>query len=603
MLNTPSWRIAIFIMLFGLSANGQTIPQQIATQIIKTDTSITLKSGPKSISAVGVGVSDTSILHILLNAWNATIHNADSGVTYVTQFALGDSLRNFRGVSQIYNYYGTIIHGGDSVKVDTDLIQKKIPYTSENTANKIGSGGTPNSVNYYHSAAINTILSNYALLSTTLAGYGITNAWTKTEADSRYFQAANANTSGNAITLEYFNAHSTPTQTTTLTGDVTGVGVSTVTTTIKTNVSLPGSPTTTTQTAGDNSTKIATTAFATNAVAALTNTVTANYVPYTGATTNVNIGANSLYSTGSVGIGTTSPATPMEVVETATVTPRGITNSQYSNGNNSAQFHLRKSRGTPSSPLTVVSGDVIGRVMYEAFDGSNFLTMADIRAVVAGSVTATRVPTYLSFYTATDAAPSVMTERMRIGAAGDFNYFGTTSGTYTIQPPASITSYTVTPPASVGTTGQVQSISSVASNSATLGWITPVTSVTIAVPIDYTLSQSTITSTGTITMTHATMFTITDGANFVYNGNNGNIQQVTLGAARTFTITNLIAGIVYNFWVTHGTSTTLTWGTTVKSEWNTAGVPPQSTPNGAKDLYMLRYDGTNINVESHLNIN
>lgn len=55
-------------------------------------------------------------------------------------------------------------------------------------------------------------------------------------------------------------------QTITLTSDVTGSGTGSFATTIKTNVGLAGSPTTTTQSAGDNSTKIATTAFTTTAI-------------------------------------------------------------------------------------------------------------------------------------------------------------------------------------------------------------------------------------------------------------------------------------------------------------------------------------------------
>lgn len=59
-------------------------------------------------------------------------------------------------------------------------------------------------------------------------------------------------------------------QTITLTGDVTGSGTGSFATTIKTNVALAGNPTTTTQSAGDSSTKIATTAFVGTALAAPT---------------------------------------------------------------------------------------------------------------------------------------------------------------------------------------------------------------------------------------------------------------------------------------------------------------------------------------------
>ena len=55
-------------------------------------------------------------------------------------------------------------------------------------------------------------------------------------------------------------------------------------------------------------------------------------------------------------------------------------------------------------------------------------------------------------------------------------------------------------------------------------------------------SISTITTSGTWTVSHVTNFTITDAANFVYNGNNGSVQTETMGANRTFTITNLLQG-------------------------------------------------------------
>lgn len=55
-------------------------------------------------------------------------------------------------------------------------------------------------------------------------------------------------------------------QTITLTGAVTGSGTGSFATTIQSSIALPGSPTTTTQSAGDNSTKIATDAFVTTAV-------------------------------------------------------------------------------------------------------------------------------------------------------------------------------------------------------------------------------------------------------------------------------------------------------------------------------------------------
>lgn len=98
-------------------------------------------------------------------------------------------------------------------------------------------------------------------------------------------------------------------QTITLTGNVTGSGTGSFATTIASSVALSGSPTTTTQTAGDSSTKLATTAFVANAVlgqdfkeackyattAALPTVVYANGSSGVGATlTAVGVGAISL---------------------------------------------------------------------------------------------------------------------------------------------------------------------------------------------------------------------------------------------------------------------------------------------------------------------
>lgn len=86
-------------------------------------------------------------------------------------------------------------------------------------------------------------------------------------------------------------------QTITLTGDVTGTGTGSFATTIKTSVGLAGSPTTTTQTPADNSTKIATTAYVDNAV------LGQNFKEAVGAATTANL--VGVYLNGSSGVGAT----------------------------------------------------------------------------------------------------------------------------------------------------------------------------------------------------------------------------------------------------------------------------------------------------------
>ncbi|HUC88556.1 MAG TPA: tail fiber domain-containing protein [Candidatus Paceibacterota bacterium] len=118
-----------------------------------------------------------------------------------------------------------------------------------------------------------------------------------------------------------------------------------------------------------------------------------------------------------LGIGTTAPLTKLQVVTTDTSDPRGIVSSQINNGTNSARLGFWKARGTPSALLSVNTGDMLGRLLFRGYDGASYLEMGSIDVGVSGTVASTRIPTYLSFSTATDASPSVLTEAMRIDSA------------------------------------------------------------------------------------------------------------------------------------------------------------------------------------------
>ena len=123
---------------------------------------------------------------------------------------------------------------------------------------------------------------------------------------------------------------------------------------------------------------------------------------------------------GFVGINTSAlnAACELEVSTSRNTSPRGIMSSQYTTDNLGARLHLRKGRGTIAIPSTVVTGDMLGKMVASGYDGANYLEMASIDVNCEGTIAATRVPTRLSFWTSTDAAPSVLTERMRINSAG-----------------------------------------------------------------------------------------------------------------------------------------------------------------------------------------
>jgi len=129
-----------------------------------------------------------------------------------------------------------------------------------------------------------------------------------------------------------------------------------------------------------------------------------------------------------LGLGTSSPTTRLTVATTSASLPRGIRSMQFSTDTGGAEVGFAKARGSVASPTTIVTGDTLGRLTFEGYDGANYQEMASIEAVSTGTVASGRVPTYLKFQTATNANPSVMTERMRIDETGAINIGQSTAG-------------------------------------------------------------------------------------------------------------------------------------------------------------------------------
>ena len=141
--------------------------------------------------------------------------------------------------------------------------------------------------------------------------------------------------------------------------------------------------------------------------------------------------AMRIYTDGKVGIGlgSTSSPTMFTVGDTSSSTPRGLMSWQASTDTASAHLAMRKSRGTFASPTTVATADVLGRLVYSGYDGSSYIESAYIRALATGTVASTRVPTKLEFYTGTDAAPTVATLALTLGADQSATFAGALSGT------------------------------------------------------------------------------------------------------------------------------------------------------------------------------
>ena len=121
-----------------------------------------------------------------------------------------------------------------------------------------------------------------------------------------------------------------------------------------------------------------------------------------------------------LGINTSNRLTELHVASTSTDASnlRGILNTQHSTGTDGARLIFYKSRGTEAEPSTVVTGDLIGNFQAYGYDGSSYLAASRIRFGTEGTIATDRVPGYISFATNTGAAPSSLTERMRINSTG-----------------------------------------------------------------------------------------------------------------------------------------------------------------------------------------
>lgn len=81
-------------------------------------------------------------------------------------------------------------------------------------------------------------------------------------------------------------------------------------------------------------------------------------------------------------------------------------------------LEFRKARGTIAAPTVCTTGDDLGTLdFYGAVANGEYVRSASIRADIAGTIATTRGPGTLTFLTATDAAPSVMTTALTISAA------------------------------------------------------------------------------------------------------------------------------------------------------------------------------------------
>jgi hypothetical protein len=141
-------------------------------------------------------------------------------------------------------------------------------------------------------------------------------------------------------------------------------------------------------------------------------------------------------ATGFVGIGTQFPGAAFNVYN-ATSTIAQITGDSFVSFNlsrastdfGSSTLAFRKYRGTLAAPTAVTSTNTIGTTTYNAYDGASLINAAQIAGVVDTFVGADNLGGFLQFFTRPNGAAGVLTERLRIGSAGQFGIGGANYGT------------------------------------------------------------------------------------------------------------------------------------------------------------------------------
>ena len=116
--------------------------------------------------------------------------------------------------------------------------------------------------------------------------------------------------------------------------------------------------------------------------------------------------------TGYVGIGTSNPATVLNIVGTGGANDDLLVDSYGNSGESTVM--IRRARGTVASATQLLANDRIGFLTFRGYDGSAFLDLSRIQASTEANLSVS-ASSNLQFFTTFDGAN---TEKMRITASG-----------------------------------------------------------------------------------------------------------------------------------------------------------------------------------------
>lgn len=116
---------------------------------------------------------------------------------------------------------------------------------------------------------------------------------------------------------------------------------------------------------------------------------------------------------GRVGVGTAAPESPFHVVFSGTSTAQPLAD-MFATNTAASGFRCRKARGAPGSPAAVQSGDTFTAFPGQAYDGSAFISVGNLRWVSDGTPTIGNIPSAIEFH----ANGGALTTRFFIDNAG-----------------------------------------------------------------------------------------------------------------------------------------------------------------------------------------